>query len=108
MHLLFFVEMSLKELIDFHSGKIDSIKLSKDTSVGLYDSWQGAGGVLEICLENDIYVPSKIIHICLPDGIWNYGIGDIYGCDNTLWESGDIISLDYAECKESSIVTAGA
>jgi len=89
--LVFLVEMSLKDIIDFHSQKnIKNIEISKETKTGLYDCWNGAGSLLEIVLEKDIAIPKKYISTCWPDKMRGYGIADIYGVNEEFWQKGGI------------------
>ncbi len=59
--------------------------LSKDTTCGLYDSWNGSGSVLEIKLEKDVRLPFRCIASADHDGCHGYGIREIYGCGSDLW-----------------------
>lgn len=59
--------------------------LSKDTTCGLYDSWNGSGSVLEIKLEKDVRLPFRCIASADHDGCHGYGIREIYGCGSELW-----------------------
>lgn len=59
--------------------------LSKDTTCGLYDSWNGSGSVLEIKLEHDVRLPFRCLYSAQHDGCRGYGIGEIYGCSSELW-----------------------
>lgn len=59
--------------------------LSKDTTCGLYDSWNGAGGVLEIKLEKDVRLPFRCLDSAKHDGCRGYSIAEIYGCTSVLW-----------------------
>ena len=59
--------------------------LSKDTTCGLYDSWNGSGSVLEIKLEKDVRLPFRCIASADHDGCHGCGIREIYGCGSELW-----------------------
>ena len=59
--------------------------LSKDTTCGLYDAWNGAGSVLEIKLEKDVRLPFRCLDSAKHDGCRGYSIGEIYGCTSELW-----------------------
>lgn len=59
--------------------------LSKDTTCGLYDSWNGSGSILEIKLEKDVRLPFRCIASADHDGCHGYGIREIYGCGSELW-----------------------
>lgn len=56
-----------------------SILLDKDTVLGLYDSWNGAGGLFEIKLMAPLELPIRLIHDANVDGNLGYGIYQIYG-----------------------------
>ena len=81
--LTFFVKMTLEELIEYKENKMD-IVLSKNTSCGLYDAWNGAGSMLEIELEKDVVIPAELADPDL-EGCRGYGINDIYGMGNDFW-----------------------
>jgi hypothetical protein len=81
--LAFFVTMTLQEYIDFSDSK-QSLILGKDTSCGLYDCWNGAGGCLEIKLEKDVVIPHEYIEAHI-DGTRGYSIDEIYGMMNSFW-----------------------
>lgn len=59
--------------------------LSKDTTCGLYDAWNGAGSLLEIKLEKDVRLPFRCIDSAKHDGCRGYSIREIYGCGFELW-----------------------
>ena len=59
--------------------------LSKDTTCGLYDAWNGAGSLLEIKLEKDVRLPFRCIESAKHDGCRGYSIREIYGCGSELW-----------------------
>ena len=100
--LVFLVKMTLEEYFTLRDG-IDKEKkrnesynlsertgrgclvLSKDTTCGLYDSWNGSGSVLEIKLEKDVRLPFRCIASADHDGCHGYGIREIYGCGSDLW-----------------------
>lgn len=48
--------------------------LSKDTTCGLYDAWNGAGSLLEIKLEKDVRLPFRCIDSAKHDGCRGYSI----------------------------------
>jgi hypothetical protein len=84
--------MTLKSLADSEGALI----LSKDTRVGLVDLWDGAGSILEIELERDVVLPWSLVRSALPDGMdGRYGIGNIYGVDDYLWEDGGIEEFEF-------------
>ncbi|MFP3727509.1 hypothetical protein U8V72_20210 [Priestia filamentosa] len=89
--LSFFVSMSVEEFIAFYDRK-QPVFLKKGTSCGLYDLWNGAGGMLEITLEKDVQIPFEyaLPHI---EGTRGYGIDSIYGLSHNLWTDTVISSL---------------
>lgn len=81
--LTFFVKMDLESYMDMmDNGK--GVILSEGTSVGLYDPWNGAGGTLEIELENPVVIPANIIEAHI-DGQRGYGVDSIYGMSSSHW-----------------------
>jgi len=107
--LSFFVKLPLREALDLHEiinnlsnaecgseaneeadPKPSKITLSKNTSCGLYDAWNGAGSVLDIQLEKDVVLPVKYIDSAMPDGCRGYSISSIYGMCGTFWTDGGL------------------
>lgn len=83
--LVFLRQMTLEELIAWKQERT-SIAISKSTTCGLFDTWNGAGGLLGIELARDFRLPSKFIEDIIPDDSLRYGIKNVYGTDETLWE----------------------
>ena len=100
--LVFLVKMTLEEYFTLHDGinkereRNESynlsertgrgyLLLSKNTTCGLYDSWNGSGSILEIKLEKDVRLPFRCIASADHDGCHGYGIREIYGCGSDLW-----------------------
>ena len=100
--LVFLVKMTLEEYFTLHDGINKErernksyylsertgrgyLVLSKDTTCGLYDSWNGSGSILEIKLEKDVRLPFRCIASADHDGCHSYGIREIYGCGSDLW-----------------------
>ncbi|MGX5608842.1 hypothetical protein ACWKTZ_20950 [Bacillus cereus] len=81
--LAFFVQMTLEDFINFADNS-NSLVLSSNTSCGLYDLWNGAGGPLEISLEKDVEIPSEYIRAHI-DGMRGYGVNSIYGISTSFW-----------------------
>ena len=107
--LSFFVKLSLKEALELHElvndiqftkngyvkisdGKeaTSEITLAKETACGLYDTWNGAGSMLEIKLEKDVVLPLKYIDSASPDGCRGYSISSIYGVCGSFWTNGGL------------------
>ena len=100
--LVFLVKMTLEEYFNLHDGINKErernksyylsertgrgyLVLSKDTTCGLYDSWNGSGSILEIKLEKDVRLPFRCIASADHDGCHGCGIREIYGCGSDLW-----------------------
>ena len=93
--LTFLVKVDLFKLFDLleqvNSDEKGSgyITLGKETWCGLFDSWNGAGGPLEIELENDVVIPFKFIHDIMIEGSKNeflYDVGNVYGLCGSCWK----------------------
>lgn len=77
--LCIFKKMTLKELIELKENK-ESLKITKDYTLGLVDTWCGAGGLLDIELEKDFILPKENIQsIEIDDTVQCYGVKSIYG-----------------------------
>lgn len=107
--LIFFVSMTVEQLFDLqhairngrktdnitsgddHNAKKRSqkktIRIDKMAHCGLYDSWSGAGSVLEIELEQDVVLPIQFISTAWPDGARGYGASEVYGLASNYWTS---------------------
>lgn len=108
--LVFLAKFTLEELIDMKEMK--SITITKDTTCGLYDGFDGGGSLLKISLEKNIVLDPKWIGTIEIDEaadernvIWeivdsyknvpqiseaythnNYSIKNVYGVYDTLWD----------------------
>lgn len=92
--LTFCVKTTLLQAIDVLSKKKD-ITLSKDTTVGLFDPWNGGGSCMDIVgMEKDIVIPYENI-----GRVWmdvyrrdKYDcIHDVYGVSDGMW-TGQIVA----------------
>ncbi len=104
--LTFFIEMTVEELLNLQdeikkNSKNDikdggytvvwnrkgkrKLIISKDAVCGLYDTWNGAGSVLEIELEKDVELPMKYISTAWPDGARGWSVRKTYGICNSMW-----------------------
>jgi len=105
--LTFLVEMTLEELLklnelinlqDVNGRKYDAterpycgyIVIDKNTTTGLFDSWSGAGSLLEIELEKDVKLPIRFIASAYPDGCEDYSVKSVYGTNSSIWENGKV------------------
>lgn len=71
----------------------DFITIDKRVECGLFDTWNGGGGCLEIILEKDIQLPLKYIDSIEVDksNTRGYGVADTYGLDSSPWR--DVVKL---------------
>ena len=76
--------MTLVDLIDYLEEPKD-IVLDKYTNCGLVDFWNGAGGMLDICLNKEVIIPKIYVNISI-DGGHGYSIRSIYGMCSTYWK----------------------
>ena len=105
--LTFLVKMTLSEWFNLHEAVAKEEKLNnryfpkrskgrgylvidRETSCGLYDPWNGAGGPLEIALDRDVRLPFRMIDSILPDGGRGYSIDEIYGMMPSVWSDNAI------------------
>lgn len=82
--LTIFKKMTLKELIELKESK-EPLNITKDYTLGLVDTWSGAGGLLEIELEKDFKLPRQNIQCITIDDTIKYGVKSIYG-DTWMYE----------------------
>lgn len=82
--LVFLKKMTLEEYLKMLDSKED-IHIDKNTRVGLFDKWSGAGGLFEISLEKDIDIPRSMIHEIVEDGQFKYNVHDVYGVSDSFW-----------------------
>lgn len=103
----FMVQMTLKQWLELHEA-VEKEKLlndryyprqskgrgflliDKSASCGLYSPWQGAGGCLEIELEQDVKLPFRYIDSIYSDGGRGYSIFEIYGMCSSAWSSDSV------------------
>lgn len=104
--LTFLVKMDLFQLFELHHAmKIEkpfikefypqdsetkgTITISKDTTCGLFNPWDGCGSVLHIELCKDVVLPIKYIwqaRVEKRGDSWNYGINDVYDLVDSAWD----------------------
>lgn len=96
------INVSLKELLEWHKEKTDITIPKKVTTMGLYNFWSGGGSLLEVELEKDIVIPKDKVALLLPDEAWNYhqnrgtrngySIGECYGMCEDAWTGLDSLT----------------
>ena len=86
--LTFFLKATLGELMELKSKKRFGIFVDKNTNVGLVDYYNGAGGILDICLEQSLIINNNIINNIEVDGLNNgYSVASIYGISEDFWNT---------------------
>lgn len=118
--LTFLVRMNMKMLIDINTlinaqqrnGQFyDSRKypncgylvIDKTTETGLFNPWQGAGGVFEIELEKDVKIPIKYIRSALPDGEEDgYSVREVFGMCKSAWRD-TVKEIHIPKCLEKEV-----
>lgn len=61
----FLVKIPLKDLVTWKANKYTKtyeIPIPKDTECGLFDPENGAGGIMNICLEKDLIIPKNLVY----------------------------------------------
>lgn len=103
--LVFLVQMTLGEWLDVLEAQKKEEELNKSyylserkgrgylmldaqTTCGLLDVWNGAGGIMEISLEAPVRLPFRCIDSIWPDGVrGSYGVHSIYGVGECWWDT---------------------
>ena len=106
--LTFFVKLTVRELMDLQKVISTSkeqlnnnyITLEESTTCGLYDPWQGAGGLLDIELDKNVKLPLRFISSADIDGNRGYSLQETYGVSDDLWERNAIIMNSVKEAEE--------
>jgi hypothetical protein len=83
--LVFLKTFTLGQLIDIVQNKKD-IYIPTMTMCGLYDSWSGGGGPLEIELEKPVTLPYDKIFRIYPARSYSYNIDRCYGLVDEAWD----------------------
>lgn len=98
------VEMNGNEYLELiekiNEGK-ENLKLGKNTMIGIYNEWLGAGGLLDIKCDKDIIIPTSMIRNVQIDAIkqdYSYTVNEVYGLVGECWKD----TLSYT--KESPIL----
>lgn len=85
-HLVFCIKTSLGEALSLKENT-PCIKIDRNTPIGLYDSWNGGGGVLEISPNISIVINLADDNIeVIADESNSYPIKEVFGLDNSFWE----------------------
>ena len=62
-----------------------NITIPKDVRIGLVDTYNGAGSVIEIELEKEIILPVKYVYDVKPDAYYRYSADEVYGPTYNFW-----------------------
>ena len=94
------MKSTLNEMADILEKEVETgervpkeIVFPKDTMVGIFNPWNGSGSVLEIELEKELVLPTKLIWELQVEGVkpeWTYTVDQVYGLVGDAWK----------ECKE--------
>ena len=104
--LVFLVKMKLSDFFDLRDAMNEEkeknksyvfeertgtgyLILDKSVMCGLFDSWNGAGSIMEITPGKDVEIPFRCIHRAEIDtgkASYGYSIKDVYGLMNSAWE----------------------
>ena len=85
--VVFLGTMSLKQIAE---AQTQGVTIPKQTTCGLFDGMSGAGGVMEIELQRDIYVPKDMTLSILPDcrdAAFYYCVKETFGFTNKVWQT---------------------
>ena len=89
----------LFELLDNIAHGNDYIVLPKETEVGLFNEWSGAGSSLEITAEKDIVIPADMVRNIQFEGTSHegkvasnegYTVDEVYGLIGSVWEKSSV------------------
>lgn len=93
--LAVFVKLTIEDILEYNNmmkdENVKSITISKDCNIGLIDTYNGAGGTLEIQLENDLVIPREFIYDISPDASYTYSVANTYGLCQSFWEDTNIV-----------------
>ncbi len=83
--LVFLIQTDLKTALKFKKEK--TIRVSKDTSIGFFDSWNGGGSLLEIAPEKDIIIDMTNEYInVIADSQLEYSVENTFGLCGSAWK----------------------
>lgn len=91
----------LLDLLDDIAHRRGFICLSKETEMGLFNEWQGAGSALEIQLEKPFVIPTSMVRNLQFDcsgrddfvnkkNNYGYTVDDVYGLIGSVWTQGNV------------------
>ena len=88
----------LLDLLDCIAKKEENLEISKESRVGLFDSWIGVASGLEIQLEKNLIIPADMVQNLQIEGAGrenrNVTVREVYGLMDSAWESGSISATD--------------
>jgi hypothetical protein len=88
--LTFFLEMTLEDVLKFKEES-KALVIDPSTNCGLFDTWAGAGALLEINLEREFAIPADKIDFSI-DGQRGYSVDSVYGIGRSLWKDSFVIA----------------
>ncbi len=87
--LTFLVDTTLDELCMLCGPEPAVMAIQKGTMVGLFNPWNGSGSYLEIELEKEVLIPSKMVFRIQIEGAKNkygYTVNQTYGLVGSAWK----------------------
>lgn len=106
---------TLLDVLDKVAKGENYLRLAKDTTIGLFNEWDGSGSAFGITLEKDAVLPCSMITNVQMEGAEkqiNHGwtVDSVYGLVGSMWKDAGEIVEDSAEIVENTgeIVTEKA
>lgn len=91
----------LLDVLDNLSSKDETkgVEVDTKTSVGLFNSWHGSGGELDIRLEKPLEIPNNLIYSLQIEGsgkseYGNWTVDEVCGLVSSVWTDGEIKPVD--------------
>lgn len=91
----------LLTVLDNIAHGTNNLSFSKETEIGLFNEWSGAGSALEIALEQPAVFPADMVRNVQFEGASRdtndgYTVDDVYGLIGSVWEKGSVTVTEEA------------
>lgn len=91
----------LLTVLDNIAHGTNNLSFSKETEMGLFNEWSGAGSALEIALEQPAVFPADMVRNVQFEGASKdtndgYTVDDVYGLIGSVWEKGSVTVTEEA------------
>lgn len=96
--LTFFFRMPMSQYLEFryvlrNQRRHGILVLKKGTTCGLYDPWNGKGGLMGIRTNHPVLIPFDSIPSAAHDGALSpYSARKVFGCKDDAWKDNDYLS----------------